>query len=62
MLRLLIERAVMAGETIDTISLAISRLGQMLRVQHTLSGDAARSVDDALAKILAEIGAELGAA
>ncbi len=60
LLRVLVHRATLAGESIENISRAMGRLGQMLRVQHVLSGDAARGLDAALAKVLEEIGAEIG--
>ncbi len=60
LLRVLIERSAGSGEaSIETLSLAMSRLAQLLRVQHVLSGDASRGLDDALGRVLREIGAEI---
>jgi hypothetical protein len=59
LLRIVVRRAVAVGEPTETISRAIARLGQILRVQHVLSGDAARGLDEALAKVLEEISAEM---
>jgi hypothetical protein len=60
LLRILIERAVLSKESNDVVSQMIGRLSQVLRVQHQLSGDSARSLDEALARVLAEVGSELG--
>jgi hypothetical protein len=55
LLRIVVRRAVAVGEPTETIPRAIARLGQILRVQHVLSGDAAHGLDEALAKVLEEI-------
>jgi hypothetical protein len=60
LLRVLVHRAVESGESLETISRALARLGQLLKLQHVLSGDSARSLDDALARVLQEVGAEIG--
>jgi hypothetical protein len=60
LLRVLVRRAVESGESLETVSRALARLGQLLKLQHVLSGDSARSLDDALARVLQEIGAEIG--
>lgn len=60
LLRVLVHRAVEVGESLENLSRALSRLGQLLKVQHLLSGDSARSLDDALARVLQEVGTEIG--
>jgi hypothetical protein len=60
LLRVLVHRAVESGESLETVSRALARLGQLLKVQHILSGDSERSLDDALARVLQEVGAEIG--
>ncbi len=60
LLRVLIRRAVAEGADLETVSRACGRLAQMLRVQRALSGEAARSLDEALAKVLEEISTEVG--
>ncbi len=60
LLRVLIRRSVAEGLDLETVSRSIARLAQVLRVQHLLSGDAARGLDEALARALEEIGNELG--
>ncbi len=60
LLRVLIRRAAAEGVSLETLSRAMGRLAQMLRVQHVLRGQAARSLDEALARVLEEIGNELG--
>jgi hypothetical protein len=59
LLRVLVRRSVAAGLDLELVSRALARLSQILRVQHLLSGDAARSLDEALGKVLEEIGSEL---
>lgn len=62
LLRVMIRRAV-ASDTemadLDVLSKSIGRLAQAQRVQHVLKGDSARTLDEALAKVLEEIGNEL---
>lgn len=60
LLRVLIRRAVAEGLDLETISRSIGRLAQAARIQHVLRGDAAKSLDAALARALEEIGNELG--
>jgi hypothetical protein len=60
LLRVLIRRGVEQGEDLETLSRSIGRLAQALRVQRVLKGDAAKSLDEALARALEEIGNELG--
>jgi hypothetical protein len=60
LLRVLIRRGVAAGDNLETVSRSIARLAQALRVQHVVRGRAARSLDEALARVLEEVGNELG--
>jgi hypothetical protein len=60
LLRVLVRRAVADETDLETVSRALARLAQMLKVQHVLTGDAAKGLDEALAKVLAEIGTEIG--
>ena len=60
LLRVLIRRGVAEGLDLETLSRSIARLAQALRVQHVVRGQAARNLDDALARALEEIGNELG--
>ncbi len=60
LLRVLIRRGVAEGQDLETLSRSIARLAQALRVQHVLRGQAAKNLDQALAKALEEIGNELG--
>jgi hypothetical protein len=60
LLRVLIRRGVADGQDLETVSRSIARLAQALRVQHVLKGQAARNLDEALARALEEIGNELG--
>ena len=60
LLRVLIRRGVAEGQDLETLSRSIARLAQALRVQHVLRGQAAKNLDDALARALEEIGNELG--
>jgi hypothetical protein len=60
LLRVLIRRGVADGQDLETLSRSLARLGQLLRVQHVLRGQAARNLDQALARVLEEIGTELG--
>jgi hypothetical protein len=60
LLRVLVRRAVEAETDLETVSRAIARLAQLLKIQHVLTGDAAKGLDEALAKVLAEIGTEIG--
>lgn len=60
LLRVLIRRSVAEGQDLETVSRSIARLAQALRVQHVVKGQAAKNLDEALAKVLAEVGAEMG--
>jgi hypothetical protein len=60
LLRVLIRRGVAEGVDLETVSRSIARLAQALRVQHVVRGQAARNLDEALARVLEEIGNELG--
>lgn len=64
LLRVLIRRAVAEGgpkgTSLETVSRALGRLAQMMRVQHVIAGEAAKSLDEALAKVLEEIATEVG--
>ena len=60
LLRVLIRRGVAEGLDLETLSRSIARLAQARRVQHVVRGQAARSLDAALARALDEIGDELG--
>lgn len=64
LLRVLIRRAVAEGgpkgTPLETVSRALGRLAQMMRVQHVIAGEAAKSLDEALAKVLEEIATEVG--
>lgn len=59
LLRVLIRRGVAQGVDLETMSRSIGRLAQALRVQRVLKGEAAKSLDEALAKALELIGEEL---
>ena len=60
LLRVLIRRGVAEGLDLEMLSRAIARLAAALRVQHVVRGQAAKNLDDALARALEEIGNELG--
>lgn len=60
LLRVLIRRGVAQGLDLETLSRSIGRLAQALRIQRVLKGEAAKSLDEALARALEEIGNELG--
>jgi hypothetical protein len=60
LLRVLIRRGVAEGLDLETLSRALGRLAQLLRVQHVIAGQAAQSLDEALAKALEEIANEVG--
>ncbi len=60
LLRVLIRRGVAEGLDLETLSRSIARLAAALRVQHVVRGQAAKNLDDALARALEEIGNELG--
>ena len=60
LLRVLIRRGVADGVDLETLSRSLGRLAQMLRVRHVIRGDAAKSLDEALARVLEEIGNEVG--
>lgn len=60
LLRVLIRRGVAEGVDLETLSRSLGRLAQMLRVRHVIRGDAAKNLDDALAKVLEEIANEVG--
>lgn len=59
LLRVLIRRGVAEGVDLETLSRSLGRLAQILRVQHVIRGQAAKNLDDALARALAEIANEL---
>jgi hypothetical protein len=61
LLRVLIRRGLAEGLDLETLSRAIARLAQALRVQHVLKGQAAKNLDEALGRVLEEIGSELRA-
>ncbi len=60
LLRVLIRRGVAEGVDLETLSRSMGRLAQMLRVRHVIRGNAAKSLDEALARVLEEIGNEVG--
>jgi len=60
LLRLMIRRAVKEGADLKLITRGIDTLGRALKVQYGISGRAAQSLEEALAKVLDEIGNELG--
>lgn len=60
LLRVLIRRSVAEGVDLETLSRSLGRLAQMLRVQRVLAGDAAKNLDEALAKVLEEVANEVG--
>ncbi|MGH2461090.1 MAG: hypothetical protein ACRDIY_19710 [Chloroflexota bacterium] len=60
LLRVLIRRGVAEGVDLETLSRSLGRLAQMLRVRHVIRGQAAKSLDEALARVLEEIGNEVG--
>lgn len=61
LLRVLIRRGVAEGLDLETLSRSIARLAQAMRVQHVIRGQSAKNLDEALARVLEEIGSELGA-
>lgn len=60
LLRVLIRRGVAEGVDLETLSRSIARLAQAMRVQHVIRGQSAKNLDEALARVLDEIGSELG--
>ncbi|HLH73470.1 MAG TPA: hypothetical protein VKX96_09305 [Chloroflexota bacterium] len=60
LLRVLIRRGVAEGVDLETLSRSLGRLVQMLRVQRVIQGQAAKSLDEALGRVLEEIGNEMG--
>ena len=59
LLRVLIRRGVAEGVDLETVSRSIARLAQALRVQHVVRGQASRSLDEALPRVLEEVRDEL---
>jgi len=60
LLRVLIRRGVAEGVDLETLSRSIARLAQAMRDQHVIRGQSAKNLDEALARVLEEIGNELG--
>ena len=60
LLRVLIRRSVAEGQDLELVSRSIGRLAQALRIQRVLKGEAAKNLDEALARALEEIGNQLG--
>ena len=60
LLRVAIRRGVESDESLETIGRSVQRLAQALRVRRELRGEGLRELEDALARVLEEIGRELG--
>src|SRR5262249_17747040 len=60
LLRVLIRRSVAEGQDLELVSRSIGRLAQALRIQRVLKGEAAKNLDEALARALGEIGNQRG--
>ncbi len=60
LLKVLIKRAVASGAGAHTVTPAVNALVRALKVRHVLKGQAARNLDEALARALTEVGRELG--
>jgi hypothetical protein len=60
LLRVAIRRGVTSGESLETIGRSVQRLAQTLKLARALRGDALRNLEEALARVLDEIGAEMG--
>jgi hypothetical protein len=61
MLRLKLREALGAGAELAQIVMGVRALTAAVKVQHTLGGAAARNLEEALGKVLEEIGNELDA-
>jgi hypothetical protein len=59
LLRVAIRRGVASGESLETIGRSVQRLAQTLKLARALRGDALRNLEEALARVLDEIGAEM---
>ena len=60
LLRVAIRRGVAEDESLETISRSVQRLAQALKTQRALRGQGIRDLEEALARVLDEIGGELG--
>ncbi|MBI2862601.1 MAG: hypothetical protein HYX89_07260 [Chloroflexi bacterium] len=60
LLRVMIRRAVREGADLPLIVRGVDALGRALKVQYGVSGRAAKSLEEAVARVLDEIGNELG--
>jgi hypothetical protein len=60
LLRVAIRRAFAEGESLETVGRSVQRLAQALKVERQLQGEGIRNLEEALARVLEEIGAEMG--
>ncbi|MCL5110598.1 MAG: hypothetical protein M1401_17375 [Chloroflexi bacterium] len=61
LLRVLIRRALVEGKPATQVAYLVDCLTRLLKARHVLTGKAAKSLDEALAKALDAIAAEMGA-
>lgn len=59
LLRVAIRRAFAEGESLETVSRSVQRLAQALKTERQLQGQGIRNLEEALARVLDELGAEL---
>ena len=60
LLRVAIRRGAAADASLETISRSVQRLAQALKVERELRGQGIRNLEEALARVLDELGNELG--
>jgi hypothetical protein len=60
LLRVAIRRAFAEGESLETVSRSVQRLAQALKTERQLQGQGIRNLEEALARVLDELGAEIG--
>ena len=60
LLRVAIRRAFAEGESLETVSRSVQRLAQALKTERQLQGQGIRNLEEALARVLDELGTEIG--
>jgi len=60
LLRVAIRRAFAEGESLEAVSRSVQRLAQALKTERQLQGQGIRNLEEALARVLDELGTELG--
>ena len=59
LLRVAIRRGFSEGESLETVSRSVQRLAQALKAERQLRGQGIRNLEEALARVLDEIGSEI---